>query len=100
MSEQRDPRPLLPRLPAGLWESFHRFCGCGAIWLERSAAHAPIDISLDNPVFVAICQHCRTRMDHLQVMHPKCCRTPEVGYHDTREPCPLCTSEREPGEEG
>lgn len=72
----------------------------GATWLGRSAAHAPVDISLDNAAFVAICQHCRTRMNHIEAMQPKCCRTPEVGYHDTRDPCALCVVEREPGEEG
>jgi len=31
---------------------------------------------------------------------PRYCRTPEVSSHDTREPCELCTLEREPGAEG
>lgn len=89
-----------PGCPQVSGSHFHRLCRCGATWLERSAAHAGIDINLDDAAFVAICQHCRTRMDHIQVMDPRCCRTPEVGYHDTREPCALCAVEREPGEEG
>jgi hypothetical protein len=31
----------------------HRICRCGATWLERSAGHAHVDISLDDPAFVA-----------------------------------------------
>jgi hypothetical protein len=81
-------------------DHFHRVCRCGAAWLERSAGHAGVDISLDEPALVLICQHCRTRMNHIKAMTPKCCRTPEVSYHDTREACELCTGEREPGAEG
>jgi hypothetical protein len=36
-------------------DHFHRVCRCGATWLERSAGHAGVDISLDDPAFVAIC---------------------------------------------
>ena len=80
-------------------EHFHRLCPCGAEWLERSAGHGG-SVDLDDPKFVAICQHCRTRMDHVQAMAPTCCRRAEVSYHDTREPCVLCGDEREPGVEG
>jgi len=37
-------------------ENFHRICRCGATWLERSAGHVGVDISLDDPAFVAICR--------------------------------------------
>jgi hypothetical protein len=74
-------------------DHFHRICRCGATWLERSAGHAGVDISLDDPVFVAICQHCRTRFPNEKAMAPRCCRTPEIRYHDTREPCELCRSD-------
>ena len=69
---------------------FHRECRCGAAWMERSAGHAGVDINLDNPAFVPICQHCRARHTHLSCMQPRCCRMPEVSYHDVREPCELC----------
>lgn len=68
-----------PGCPQASGSHFHRFCHCGATWLERSAAHAGIDLNLDNPAFVAVCQHFRSRMDHIQAMQPRCCRTPEVG---------------------
>jgi len=54
-------------------------------------------ISLDNPRYVAICQHCRTRHTHLSSMQPACCSRPEVDYHDVTDPCDLCTDAREPG---
>ena len=69
---------------------FHRYCRCGATWLERSAGHAPMTISLDDPCFVALCQHCGTQHDHIQAMQPRCCRTPEVSYHDTSDPREAC----------
>lgn len=78
---------------------FHRLCPCGAEWLERSAGHGGF-VDLDNPAFVAICQHCRTRMNHVQALAPTSCRLAELSYHDTREPCDLCIEEREPGAEG
>ena len=68
----------------------HRVCRCGAMWLERSAGHAHVDISLDDPAIVAICQHCRTRIPNEKTLNPQCCRTPEVSYHDTHNPCDLC----------
>lgn len=77
----------------------HRECRCGTMWMERFAAHAPVDINLDDPAYVAICQHCRSRLNHLQAMQPRCCRQPEVGYHDTREPCQLCSAERHAAQE-
>ena len=89
-----------PGCPEVSGDHFHRICRCGATWLERAAGHAHVDISLDDPAFVAICQHCRTRIPNEKVMNLRCCRTPEVSYHDTREPCELCTLEREPGAEG
>jgi hypothetical protein len=89
-----------PSCPKASGGHMHRECRCGAIWMERFAAHAPIDLNLDDAAFVAICQHCRSRLSHVQAMQPRCCRQPAVGYHDTREPCALCTVEREPGEEG
>jgi len=61
-----------------------------ATWLERSAGHAGADLTLDDPAFVLICQHCRTRIPKEKAMNPRCCRTPEVSYHDTRDPCELC----------
>ena len=57
----------------------------GAAQLARSAALASIEICLDKTAFVAVCQHCRARMDHLQAMQPRCCRAPEVGYRDTEQ---------------
>jgi len=72
---------------------FHRECRCGATWMERSAGHAGVDISLDNPAFVPICQPCQARHTHLSCMQPKCCQQPEVSYHDVRAPCELCASE-------
>ena len=69
-------------------EHFHRWCRCGATWAERSAGHGFVD--LDNPAQVLLCQHCRSRIPNAKAMNPRSCRTPEVSYHDTREPCDLC----------
>jgi hypothetical protein len=70
-------------------EHFHRHCPCGATWLERSAGHGGF-ADLDNPAFVLICQHCRSRIPKEKTQNPRCCRTPEISYHDLREPCEIC----------
>jgi len=79
-----------PGCPDVLGHHFHRFCRCGATWLERSAGHAPVDIRLGDPRFVALCQHCGAKHTDLSAMQPRCCRRPEVNYHDTTEPCDTC----------
>jgi hypothetical protein len=66
----------------------HRWCPCGATWLERSAGHGLVD--LNNPSHVLLCQNCRTRIPTEKAMNPRCCRQPEVGSHATRDPCELC----------
>jgi hypothetical protein len=77
-----------PGCPAIRGEHFHRECPCGHTWAERSAGHARSDIVAgDDPRFVLLCQHCGARVPDAQAMTPRCCRRPEVHYHDTTEPC-------------
>jgi hypothetical protein len=77
-----------PGCPKVAGAHYHRHCPCGATWLERSAGHGVID--LDASSCVLLCQHCKRRVSNERAMDPPCCRTPEVSYHDTREPCDLC----------
>jgi hypothetical protein len=48
-----------------------------------------VTISLDDPRYVPICQHCRARHTNVSCMQPTCCSQPEVSYHDVRVCC-LC----------
>lgn len=80
---------------------FHRLCeGCGHTWAERTTAGHGGFVDLSNPAFVLVCQSCGSRVPEADATAPRCCRRPEVSYHDSREPCVLCSEEREPGMEG
>ena len=68
---------------------WHRECRCGATWAERSAGHGGF-VDLGDEDFVLVCQTCGTSVPNADARTPRCCRRPDVSYHNVREPCVLC----------